>query len=154
MRVSRRIIPKLVLALTGVALFVLVIWLFQQKKTVTYSGLVVDHETGHPVPNAKVVLSTWHHGIMDSSPVNVGTFTDENGRFTVSASPDYWIARVDLAASSPESLYCHLHDPRESDEVLIKVSPLESRLADIDAYEYKNFRGAYHSRHLTWLPKK
>jgi hypothetical protein len=57
-------IPLVILIYTGIGALLIAIWLSQQKKTVRYSGVVVNSETGSLVPNAKVVLSTWHYEVV------------------------------------------------------------------------------------------
>jgi hypothetical protein len=136
---------KLLLAIVGAGVLSILIWLSQQKKSVEYTGTVIDSETGLAVPNAKVVLSTWYYGFFDSNPTHIGTFTDEAGYFTIRASPGYWIDDVDLSACSKTLVSPRLRNLRESKPVRITLSkPDSSKLGDFGSgFDYYDFSGGW-----------
>ncbi|MFC7339579.1 carboxypeptidase-like regulatory domain-containing protein [Haloferula chungangensis] len=141
---------KILLTLVGVGVLVVSFWLGQQKKSVGYEGVVVDSATGQPVPNAKVILSTWDYGFWDSNPTHVGTLSDDAGRFTIAATPGYWIDNVDLSASSPESRFRRLRNPSERTDIRIELSNLDSSMIGIDGFTYDKFSGGWSGK-VQWI---
>ncbi len=144
---------KILLTIVGVGFLAVSFWLSQQKKSVAYEGIVIDSATGQPVPDAKVVLSTWYYGFWDSNPSHVGTFTNEAGRFTIEASPGYWIDNVDLSASSPESRFRRLRNPSEKADVRIELSSLDPSMVGIDGFTYDTFSGGWSGK-VQWITNK
>jgi hypothetical protein len=129
------------------------VWASNQKKDVHYWGVVVDSETGQPVPNAKVVLTTWYYGFWDSNPTHVGTVTDQSGRFAIGSSPGYWIDQVNLSAASPDSRFCQLFNPNGESEVRIEVSDSAPGMEGLGGYTYEDFNGGWGGE-VYWLLSK
>jgi hypothetical protein len=99
-------IVKPLLIVGGVVFWIwAAVWISNQRRSATITGYVVDAQSGKRVPNAKVVVTTWYYGFWDSSPTNYGTLTDAEGNFEIHVNPGYWIAGIDVAASTPEDKY-------------------------------------------------
>jgi hypothetical protein len=139
---------RVALVLLAVVLLATICFLGQYGKTVKFKGVVVDAETGFAVSDAKVVLSTWYFGIFDSNPTSVGAIADKNGKFSIEASPGYWIANVDLQASSPLNKYVSLRNPWAIRDVTLKVAPIPWE-SPVSAYTYDNFTGQWGGE-FTW----
>ena len=117
----------------------LALWVLRQETEVTVIGSVVDAQTGKRVPNAKVVVSTWHYSLSDSSPTNYGTLTNAEGEFRIHANPGYWIAWFDVSASTPDNKYVQYTDlgPRN---IGLVANPLRYNQVNIDASQYVTFQ--------------
>ena len=105
MKINTRSLPPL-LAIT--ALGILLLAVLSCARVVNYSGVVVDAK-GSPIPNAKVVVSTWHpawaFSIIDESATRYYRITDAYGSFNIDepGSSLYRINRVDIEIVSPEN---------------------------------------------------
>jgi len=118
------------------------IWISHQRRNATITGYVVDAQSGQRVPNAKVVVSTWYYGLWDSNPTNCGTLTDGQGEFRTRVSPGYWIAWIDVAASTPDNKYAFQGDIR-SDYVPLAANHLEYHQLEIESLHYDTFSGQW-----------
>jgi hypothetical protein len=134
--------PKLLILLLLTFLLFASTGCFALRRTANISGSVIDMQSGKPVPNAKVVLTTWYWGIWNSRPDNYGTVTDSNGHFSFFEKPGYGIDRFDLAALSPDNKYQHLSNFKGK-RALLKLAPLSKKGENIGTSRYNTFNGAY-----------
>ena len=129
-----------VLALAGT----ITVWICQQTKTFSVRGHVEDGSTGNRIPKAKVIVSAWDHGIWDASPHKYGILTDANGEFSISAETDFWIARIDFHASTPNDKYVEsLRHKTKSKYVPLVARELTVPEQSFDGYHYKEFSGRW-----------
>jgi hypothetical protein len=123
------------------------IWISHQRRNATITGYVVDAQSGQPVPNAKVVVSTWYYGLF-SNPTNYGTLTDGQGEFRIRVSPGYWIAWIDVAASTPDNKYAFQGKIRR-DYVPIAANHLVFHQLEIESFHYDTFNGGWSGK-VNW----
>jgi len=124
------------------------VWISHQRRTATITGYVVDAQSGERVPNAKVVVSTWYYGLWDSNPTNYGTMTDAQGEFRIRVSPGYWIAWIDVAASTPDDKYAFRAKIR-TDYLPLSANHLEYHQLEIESYHYRAFGGQWSGK-VSW----
>lgn len=138
----------LTLAIGIVGWVVGITWVTHQKREITVEGRVLDSISGLPVSEAKVVVSTWDYGIFDSNPRNFGTTTDSEGNFEIHADPNFWIRRIDIAASGPtDKMGIQMNIKYE--QSVIKIRTLDFDQTPIDSYKYADFGGAWSGK-IEW----
>lgn len=71
-----------------------------QARVLDVDGTVTDALTAMPIAGARVQVSVWDYGIVNSSPHSQVVFTDGDGRFRLRRTMDFAIARVGVHAWS------------------------------------------------------
>lgn len=122
-----------------------------QTKTMHVTGHVEDARTGERIHNAKVIATAWDYGVWDASPHKYGTLADSNGQFTITATTDFWIARVDICASSPNNRYDAI--TKLKGYAPLAVRELAYWQTNITDYSYESFSGQWVGRTI-WIDQE
>ena len=134
---------------------------------VSVDGLVLDGDTGVPVPGAHVIVVV-QPTRMDSGSECVGLVADNAGRFSATfSSKDQLSARLSIIASAPNSKYAEegisnptvTGDKMQATAVELRTGHLPADYASMPRYQYATFCvgcvGAHNLRFLGpgWTPK-
>ena len=150
MKIIRTIVLTL-LIVGGIIFWIRIgILVAQQTKTLNVTGHVEDSATGARIPNAKVIATAWDYGIWDASPHKYGITTDSNGQFTITAHMNFWIARIDVYASSPDNRYDQIM--KLKGYAPLSVRDLTYWQTNSTAYLYDSFSGSWVGN-TTWIRK-
>lgn len=138
-----------VLIVSGIIFWIRIgILVGQQTKTLHVTGHVEDSKTGARIHNAKVIATAWDYGVWDASPHKYGTLTDSNGQFTITAPMDFWIARIDVYASSPDNRYDQIM--KLKGYAPLAVRDLTYWQTNSTAFHYDSFSGSWVGN-TTWI---
>ena len=115
------------------------------------TGIVVDLDSGEPVENAKVIVTTWRRYLVSvGSPKSFGTTTDVQGQFHVDVVPGYWISHIDVAASTPDDKYAFQTNFRNESFHLRAGNKLSEEERELPSYHYDTFVGPWDVE-VNWL---
>jgi hypothetical protein len=71
-------------------------------KLLRVSGIVLAGDSDQAVAKAKVFITVWNRGLLESSPTVFLILTDEHGKFSIEQSFPFLIRRMDIVACSPD----------------------------------------------------
>lgn len=145
MNYRRRYKLLVLIALIAAPILFVAYDVLRRPKHIDIIGEVVSAATGQPISDARVIVTLWDWHLdpmVDCSPHQFATRTDERGTFTFSKSADYRISRVEVEAVAPDNAYGHLESARATDvQWTVAVSkegaPREAR------FGYQEFRGLW-----------
>jgi hypothetical protein len=74
-----------------------------RARTLRVSGVVLEGDTDKPVPNAKVIVTVWNRGFLESSPTQFMMLTDTVGKFSIKRSFPFLIREMSIVVCSPDN---------------------------------------------------
>ncbi len=102
------------------------ILIFGQDRVPSFSGKIVDGQNFEPLPFANISYQN----------LNVGTTTDENGKFTLSYLPKE--EKIIISYVGYKSLIIPINDIDQQKENLFSLSPIEIFLQEVTVYSNQN----------------
>lgn len=118
------------------------------------SGQIIDDTTGQPVAKAKIIVTLWSKGMLNSVPFHSGAISDENGQFSVDLTAPFSIREINIEAASPANKYGVLAIKGDGNYVVRVKDLADWQKESRGIYLYESFSGMWSKGRDVVFPKE